>query len=343
MLYAMADNGINIPADRDGALYNFFTGNQDYIFQGIGDEFAITTSATSFIVRLTEGEGVICGRHVTEKTENGANSTIQLNANASGYVTIRIDLARPSGTECYLCDTPTLVSQNLNNTGTVRDLPLYSYATDDNGVSAWTDMRRVASGQNVINYYENGKCYVQYYENNVLKTKQIGSLDPSALTARPTDVKQGKIFGGFGSDDPQVGTFAAQTKTVSPSTSAQTIVPDGGKYLSQVTVNPVRYLTQQITVNIPGQFQRKQYTFTFSGTNKIFGISKFKKISGGNVVTIFTGYPDPFPASGGNNENSLNIPSTDIAATGNTITQIFLNNSDASNVSAVFEMTVACV
>lgn len=239
MLYAMADNGVNIPAARDGALYSFLTGGQDYIFKGIGDEFEITVSSSSYIVTLTEGEGICGGRHIREVTENSANSTIQLSANASGYVTIRIDLSRPSGTECYLCDALTLVSQDLNDTGTVRDLPLYKYTTDGSGISSWVDLRHVSSGSNVVNVIRNGMCYVQYYENDVLKTKQIGTLDPSVLTATPGDVKSGKTFGGADSDEPQTGTFGGQSKTASPTTAAQTISPDNGKYLSSVVVKGI--------------------------------------------------------------------------------------------------------
>ena len=273
MLYAMADNGINIPAARDGALYSFLTGGQDYIFGGIGDEFEITVSSSSYIVTLTEGEGICGGRHIREVTENSANSTIQLGANASGYVTIRIDLSRPSGTECYLCATPTLVSQDINSTGTVRDLPLYQYATDGNGISTWTDIRHVSSGSNVVNYMSGGKCYVQYFENNVLKTKQIGSLDPSNLTATPGDVKSGKTFGGANSDDPQTGTFAAQSKTATPSTAEQTISPDEGKYLSSVVVKKAtsnsvsKWQTASDVDNFTGYLSLDTLT---SGTNKYF-------------------------------------------------------------------------
>ena len=343
MLYAMADNNVVIPAERDGALYNFLMGGQDYVFANIGDAFEITPSASSFLITLGTGEGVVSGRHITEETVNGANSMIQLDANSSGYVVIRVDLTRPVGTEAFLYATPVLSAQDLNNNGTVHDLPLYQYTTNASGVSSFTDVRPLSNGSNVVCILENGTIYVEQWNNGVKTTKQVGSLDPSTLTATPSDVKSGKTFGGSGSDDAQTGTFAAQTKSVNPSTSSQTVTPNSGKYLSSVTVNPVRYLTQRVTVSLPNQFQRKTYTFTFAGTNKIFGIKEFKKVSGGNVVTIFTGYPDPYPAEGGNNENSLKIPYVDIPNTGNTITQIFLNNSDATNVSAVFEMTVACV
>ena len=52
------------------------------------------------------------------------------------------------------------------------------------------------------------------------------------------DVKSGKTFYSNDARTKLTGTFAAQTKTVTPLLSAQTISPDSGKYLSSVTVNP---------------------------------------------------------------------------------------------------------
>ena len=237
-LYAMANNGVVIPAERDGALYNFFTGNQDYVIKGIGNEFAITPSASSYLITLGDGEGIIGGRHVTEKLTDGANSMIQLEANANGYVVIRVNLDNPVGTEARLYATNALVKEDLNSGGTIRDLPLYQYTTDGNGVSSFVDVRNLSRGSNVICVIENGSLYMDYYNNGVVTRKQIGSTTPvQAIDATPSDVKSGKVFIGQGSEDPQTGTFTAQTKTVTPSESQQIVTPDSGRYLSQVTVN----------------------------------------------------------------------------------------------------------
>ena len=236
MLYGMANNNVTIPAERDGALYNFLLGNQDYIFDGIGDEFEIVPSSSSFVITLGEGEGVICGRHVTEQETTGAYSMITLEANANGYIVIRVDLSRPAGTEAYLAATPNPAQGDLNNGENVRDLPLYRYSTNATGVSSFIDVRNISKGSNVVCELLNGVLYVYYYNNGTVTRKQVGSLDPDTLTATPEDVKSGKTFGGAGSDEPLTGTFLGQTKNATPSTTQQTVTPDAGKYLSSVTV-----------------------------------------------------------------------------------------------------------
>lgn len=302
MLYGMANNGVIIPAERDGALYNFLLGNQDYIFEGIGNEFQITPSASSFLVTLGTGEGVVCGRHVTEETVNGANSMIQLTANSSGYVTICVDLSRPAGTEAYLRETPTLAQDNLNNAGTVHDLPLYQFTTNGSGVSAFTDIRNISGGSNVVCELDGGNLYVKYYEDGAITRKQVGSLDPENLTATPADVMKGKTFGGAGTDEVQTGTYEIKSQTVSQTIS----IARGGGNVTAV--------------------------FTFDNLTQIYGITKIQKLSGSQVITMFTGYPDP-----GTGTNALNIPSGGID--GNRVTQRFINNSDASNTSCVIAIT----
>ena len=65
-LKLMTDGTTDISAAADGALYNFKT-NGDYVFAGIGNEFAAVYSPTSRVVTIQSGEGVCGGRHVTEK------------------------------------------------------------------------------------------------------------------------------------------------------------------------------------------------------------------------------------------------------------------------------------
>ena len=259
MLYGMANNNVIIPAERDGALYNFLLGNQDYVFEGIGDEFEITPSASSFILTLGTGEGVVCGRHVTE---TAGDTVLQLAQNSSGYVVIRVDLTQVAGSEAYLYATPTLQQDNLNDTGTIHDLPLYQYQTNASGVSSFVDVRNISAGSNVVCELENGQLYVYHYDDGVVTKKQVGSLDPDILTATPGDVKSGKTFGGAGSDEAQTGTFGGQSRTVTPSAYAQTVVPDEGMYLNQVNVGAITGNWSQVHSASNGNGSALSYTTT---------------------------------------------------------------------------------
>ena len=143
MLYAMADNNIDIPASRDGALYNVLANGRDFVIAGIGDELEVTYSGSSLTVTLGTGIGVICGRHVQEEVVNGATSSLEVEAGSSGYIVVRFDLTRPTGQEAYFTATPTLSTQDLNNGGTVHDLPLYQYTAGAVGVNTMVDVRSI--------------------------------------------------------------------------------------------------------------------------------------------------------------------------------------------------------
>lgn len=193
-LIGMADNNIEIPAKRDGAMYNSFAGNKDYIIAGIGDEFEIESSSTSFVLTLGTGEAVICGRHVVETLENDSATMIQLDANSSGYVVVRFDLTRPSGSEVYLTTVQVLLRQDLNGNGTICDLPLYEYVTGDSGVTSFIDMRNVSqsstSGQTlqVTLAAANWQSDIYTITNSLIKTSgNITLTYPLTITEEEYD------------------------------------------------------------------------------------------------------------------------------------------------------------
>ena len=62
----------------------------------------------------------------------------------------------------------------------------------------------------------------------------VGGVSPTG-NALPGDVKAGVTFSNENDVDLE-GTFEAQQKTITSSRSSQTVVPDEGKYLDQVTV-----------------------------------------------------------------------------------------------------------
>lgn len=138
-LVVMADNNIDIPASSDGAMYNVFAGDKDFVIDGIGDELEATYTGLNATVK--PGECVICGRHVV----NDSETTLTLPANSTGHLCIRIDLSQPAGTEAILYATPTLSAENLNNGGIFHDLPLYSFVTSGSAVTSFVDERTIYS------------------------------------------------------------------------------------------------------------------------------------------------------------------------------------------------------
>lgn len=69
---------------------------------------------------------------------------------------------------------------------------------------------------------------------------KVGILDTEKAKLIASNIKQGiTILGVTGTLEPS-SSVKVHAKTVTPSTTAQTVLPDGGyDYLSQVTVNPI--------------------------------------------------------------------------------------------------------
>lgn len=139
-LYGMSDNGVEIPAEVDGALFNFLSGNTDYVIGGIGDEFGVTYSSGSLTVTLGTGIGVLCGRTVQE---TDATTTLELPANSSGHIVIEFNKSLAEGSQVSLKVTSEVTREDINNTGTVADLELYEYVTNGNGVTSFIDKRNI--------------------------------------------------------------------------------------------------------------------------------------------------------------------------------------------------------
>lgn len=137
----MADNGVSISASQDGAIYNVFAGNQNFIIQDIGDEFALTTQTDSLIIEVGSGEALLSGRHLTADAPN----TLTIPANTKSYLCLEIDLTQTQGNEGTLkaLTEAQIKNDNLNAGGTVCDLLLYVIETDTNGVIKTQDRRQI--------------------------------------------------------------------------------------------------------------------------------------------------------------------------------------------------------
>lgn len=143
MLKAMADNSIEIATSEDAAMYDSILGGENYIIPDIGNELTVTTAEDSFVVSLGTGGCVIRGRHVYESLNYGEASSITLEASSNGYIVIRYDLSNATGKEATFMAVPLVIQENINSNGSVCDLVLGKYVTDENGVKTYTDMRNI--------------------------------------------------------------------------------------------------------------------------------------------------------------------------------------------------------
>lgn len=147
----------------------------------------------------------------------------------------------------------------------------------------------------------------------------VGGISPTG-NATPGDVKEGVTFSNENDVD-QVGTFAAQEKTIESSRDNQIVTPDEGKYLSKVTVNGLapsgtftptsrsanidmgaksnyRYVT---TESVPNN---NSGTYTFpsgdtGGTKDLGATNTYRYVNAGNVYTkgYNVGYAAGVPAN----------------------------------------------
>lgn len=129
-----------IPSKYDGGVYQVST--VDAVIGGIGDEFTINYQADSLNVTFNAGSQAVIGGsffHVTslEAVTLVPNSTIYLCAN--------IDLSKPNGTRGSFVQrtASNMQSDNLNGSGTSRDLLLYVIQTGANGVVSVSDRRTI--------------------------------------------------------------------------------------------------------------------------------------------------------------------------------------------------------
>lgn len=169
-LKLMTDGTTDISASADGALYNFRT-NGDWVFRGIGNEFAAVYSSLSLLVTVQTGEGVCGGRHVTEKKIGSSNSQITLPANSTGYITVRMEPG--ADPDCYLWAGSELVHGDLNNGDAIRDLPLYAYITNANSIVSFIDIRPRSTGNGYVLRMEDGELYAYYKRNGKVTRKKV--------------------------------------------------------------------------------------------------------------------------------------------------------------------------
>lgn len=141
MIRTLKDTGADFPisSNIDGSVYAIAT--QDCVIGGMGDEFSITTSASSLSLTFTQGSvAVLCGNAFWLT----ADETVTLPANSTFNLCARIDTSKPNGqTGSFECLTEAGMKNNNINNGGIRDLILYTITTSANGVASLVDKRAI--------------------------------------------------------------------------------------------------------------------------------------------------------------------------------------------------------
>ena len=141
MIRTLKDTGADYPisSNIDASVYAIAT--QDCVIGGMGDEFSITTSASSLSLTFTKGSvAVLCGNAFWLT----ADETVTLPANSTFNLCLRIDTSKPNGqTGSFECLTEAGMKNNNINNGGIRDLILYTITTSANGIASLVDKRKI--------------------------------------------------------------------------------------------------------------------------------------------------------------------------------------------------------
>lgn len=201
-LKAMADNNQNITCQEDARMYDYLAGqNADYIIRNVGDSLSVTSTTTSLLVTLGSGEAVVQGRHITNTDSTGVQLTLPQNTTA--YLVLRYDLSQSAGNEVSFISTPSIEDDDLNNAGVVRDLVLYQYITDANGVATLTDKRNfntaLKTNINTINTKINtinGQISTINGQISTLNQKGLVKTVNATISAASTNINLGGNYSG---------------------------------------------------------------------------------------------------------------------------------------------------
>lgn len=176
MIRTLKDTGADFPisSNIDGSVYAIAT--QDCVIGGMGDEFSVTTSASSLSLTLTQGSvAVLCGNAFWLT----ADETVTLPTNSTFNLCARIDTSKPNGqTGSFECLTEAGMKNNNINNGGIKDLVLYTITTSANGVTSIVDKRTIITTATYAT-----KTYVDEKNNTaVSKADNAQSTANNALT-----------------------------------------------------------------------------------------------------------------------------------------------------------------
>lgn len=235
MSFKVCNSGESISAKFDGALRSTYANAQDYIVDDIGNEFSMTTSASSLQVTVGTGVANICGRGFMAEESN----SITLQANATSYLCLRIDLTATQGSEgqLYANTSSSIANDNLNNNNNgIHDLLLGVITTDSNGVANVVDSRVIKSKSSTLDFnliYPVGSIYMS-----------INSANPSTLFGGVWEQLKDKFLLSAGDTYAGGSTGGSATNSHTHSVTASGTVGSHTLTINEIPSHTHSYLTK---------------------------------------------------------------------------------------------------
>jgi len=156
----------DITSKMDGGVYG--SAISDCVCKGIGDEFAITYASDTLNVSFNPGSQAIIGGSFFKVK---SIESVTLSPNSTIYLCANIDLSKTNGSRGSFVQrtASNMKSENINGSGSSRDLLLYVITTGANGVVTVSD-RRVVKGD--------GASALGGYAIKVLPQAEYDALSP---------------------------------------------------------------------------------------------------------------------------------------------------------------------
>lgn len=123
-------NKVVNPSD-DGALYDFFAGGKSGVIYG-----CTVTNPSANNLYVADGIALLCGRMVKISAETIAASTPS--AEQAGRIMLEVDLTNTDNPAHFITQygsLPTPTQEDLNNGGTIYQLPLATYRISTSGIN----------------------------------------------------------------------------------------------------------------------------------------------------------------------------------------------------------------
>lgn len=136
-----------VTSKMDGGVYQVAT--SDVVVKGVGDELTIHYNSSSLNVTFSAGSEAIIGGSFFKVT---SDTSVSLTASSTIYLCATIDLTQPNGQRGTFTKRTSANMQhnNLNGSGSVRDLLLYVVTTNANGVTNVVDMRPIVENNDGV-------------------------------------------------------------------------------------------------------------------------------------------------------------------------------------------------